>query len=149
MNVNELRAKYLQAAEQEQAALQAFREALPKHEMQHGVFVSPHPAGVKIGYGTTGAEMGYTNAHAEFISDRLLAAYPIDPAPDAGWVSVEERLPKSSDDKVLVYTASGFQHTARYKMFQWRDLVRSDELPITVTHWRELPAPPANEGSKT
>lgn len=143
MNVNELRAKYLQAAEQEQAALKAFREALPKHEMQHGVFVSPHPAGVKIGYGTTGAEMGYTNAQAAFIRDRLLAAYPLDPAPDGGWVSVDERLPET-DKPVLAFVlgipVAAFKRAGGSWLVGWNH----DKIGTPVTHWRELPAPPAS-----
>lgn len=59
------------------------------------------------------------------------------------WISVEDRLPGTRHDTVLVYRAGHETVVAWYsrKYGQWNNAHTGRELPH-VTHWQTLPEPP-------
>lgn len=63
-----------------------------------------------------------------------------------GWVSVKERLPAESG-RVWAYFDSGEQENVLFDGKQWiygdGSPMPQDEFHDCVTHWRELPSPPA------
>lgn len=75
--------------------------------------------------------------------------------PQTEWVSVEERLPESIVNKVLVYCENGYIGYGHYEKYQgeetWYNLENGEPfsswslqncLPYKVTHWMPLPKPP-------
>ena len=71
------------------------------------------------------------------------------------WISVEERLPESIVNKVLVYCENGYIGYGHYEKYQgeetWYNLESGEPfsswslqncLPYKVTHWMPLPKPP-------
>lgn len=78
--------------------------------------------------------------------------------PQNEWVSVEERLPKSIVNKVLVYCENGYIGYGHYEKYQgeetWYNLESGEPFaswnlencsPYKVTHWMPLPNPPERE----
>ena len=70
-----------------------------------------------------------------------------------GWISVDDRLPRSMANKVLVYLEHedyvgyiGFGHYEKYKGQEiWYDLEHNSPFSdrgYTVTHWMPLPHAP-------
>ena len=78
--------------------------------------------------------------------------------PQNEWVSVEERLPQSIINKVLVYCENGYIGYGHYEKYQgeetWYNLESGEPFaswnlencsPYKVTHWMPLPKPPEVE----
>ena len=72
---------------------------------------------------------------------------------EQGWIPVEERLPKSMANKVLVYLQHedlvdqiGYGHYEKFKGEEmWYDIECDEQFSkrgYTVTHWMPLPNPP-------
>ena len=74
------------------------------------------------------------------------------------WVSVEDRLPQSIINKVLVYCENGYIGYGHYEKYQgeemWYNLESGEPFaswnlencsPYKVTHWMPLPNPPERE----
>lgn len=75
--------------------------------------------------------------------------------PPNEWISVEDRLPESIVNKVLVYCENGYIGYGHYEKYQgeetWYNLESGEPfsswslqncLPYKVTHWMPLPKPP-------
>lgn len=149
MNVNELRVRWANEQAEADMLRRTLTGMLPKPVEANGVRVAFFPAGVEvIGSGTL-----LNDATAEQLRDAFLAAYPVGPldtAPDAGWVSVDNRWP---DDvrEVLVYAPGprvpiriGWRHRDGH----WFEYGGNGQ-PLAITHWRELPEPPAARGGSS
>ena len=151
MSLNELTKKLTELEQQAWEVRQQIDAALPPPVDQDGWnFSITRKGGIRIVHGEVfGKEGPATTAEvAVKVRDMLLALHPLDPAPDAGWVSVEERKPPTADP-VLCYTDGNFQHTARYRTGAWKDVNMGHHIASTVTHWRELPSPPAAKGGSS
>ena len=81
--------------------------------------------------------------------------------PPNEWISVEEKLPESIVNKVLVYCENGYIGYGHYEKYQgeetWYNLESGEPFsswnwqncsPYKVTHWMPLPAPPAKGGDR-
>jgi len=142
MNVNELRARQQQL----EAELSTVREELaarvPKPLHIEHLRLKAGAAFLNIEIAAVGGMM-LKPPEAAKVRDWLLAAYPLDPAPDAGWVSVDERLPET-DKPVLAFVlgipVAAFKRADGSWLVGWNH----DKIGTPVTHWRELPAPPAS-----
>lgn len=137
--------------EQMEAVEQQMKEQTPQPVEQSGLSFSPTPLGHLIVSFQKPGSSHSVPANTETtikLRDMLLALHPLDPAPDEGWVSVEERVPASPKD-VFVWTEGrallAWHDNTRAVWFE-RSNERRELSP--VTHWRELPAPPASERSK-
>lgn len=65
----------------------------------------------------------------------------------AGWISVEERLPKD-DSYVLAYLRIGEEgriYAASYAKGVWWDCIFNTPATKTTTHWMPLPEPPEED----
>lgn len=78
--------------------------------------------------------------------------------PQNEWISVEDRLPQSIINKVLVYCENGYIGYGHYEKYQgeetWYNLESGEPFaswnlencsPYKVTHWMPLPNPPERE----
>lgn len=78
--------------------------------------------------------------------------------PQNEWVSVEERLPESIVNKVLVYCENGYIGYGHFEKYQgeetWYNLESGEPFAswnlencssYKVTHWMSLPEPPEGE----
>ena len=78
--------------------------------------------------------------------------------PQNEWVSVEDALPESIVNKVLVYCENGYIGYGHYEKYQgeetWYNLESGEPFsswnlqncsPYKVTHWMPLPEPPEKE----
>ena len=85
---------------------------------------------------------------------RIIESMPTLTPPNE-WISVEERLPESIVNKVLVYCENGYIGYGHYEKYQgeetWYNLESGEPfsswslqncLPYKVTHWMPLPKPP-------
>ena len=88
----------------------------------------------------------------------ILEAEDPTPTPQNEWVRVEERLPESIVNKVLVYCENGYIGYGHYEKYQgeetWYNLESGEPFaswnlencsPYKVTHWMPLPNPPERE----
>ena len=102
---------------------------------------------VKFSHGLTGNDY---EKIAGWVSDALAMLK------EQGWISVEERLPKSMANKVLVYLQHevlvdqiGYGHYEKFKGEEmWYDLEFNEQFSkrgYTVTHWMPLPKSPKGE----
>lgn len=77
-----------------------------------------------------------------------------------GWISVEDKLPRSVINKVLVWLEHeelvgyiGFGHYEKYKGQEiWFNLENNEAFSVRgykVTHWMPLPEPPREENDET
>ena len=79
--------------------------------------------------------------------------------PQNEWVRVEERLPESIVNKVLVYCENGYIGYGHYEKYQgeetWYNLESGEPFaswnlencsPYKVTHWMPLPKSPKEDG---
>lgn len=90
---------------------------------------------------------------------KKLCLKDIDEAPTVGgWISVEDKLPRSMTNKVLVWLEHeelvgyiGFGHYEKYKGQEiWFDLENNEAFSVRgykVTHWMPLPEPPKEENN--
>jgi len=63
---------------------------------------------------------------------------------DPGWIPVGERLPEDVLNKLCVDESTGYSVDSEFIAYHCRDgWSDEDGGPIVVTHWRELPEPPA------
>jgi hypothetical protein len=147
MNVNELRKRLMEVQAEANELCSKINQHIPARCSVGDSTLIARTGSVEVK--TKNENFEWTHDQARSARDWLIAAYPLDPAPDAGWVSVEERLPEEERD-VLVWSraADGFVQAAMYKSGRWRSTWNHDTLGNHVTHWRELPAPPASERSK-
>ena len=80
--------------------------------------------------------------------------------PQNEWVSVDDALPKSIINKVLVYCENGYIGYGHYEEYQgektWFNLEAQEPFetwdihgcgPYKVTHWMPLPAPPGEDNN--
>ena len=80
-------------------------------------------------------------------------------APQNEWISVEDRLPQSIINKVLVYCENGYIGYGHYEKYQgeetWYNLESGEPFaswnlencsPYKVTHWMPLPKSPKEDG---
>ena len=147
MNASQLRKRLEQLEDEARQLREKVAATLPR-SVKVGpstLIARPHAVDVDC----DGWALQWTNDHAQAVRDFLLAAYPLDTAPDAGWVSVEERLPPN-ESIVQVFTDGEFQHTARRQRDgRWTECNIGRQIVAKVTHWRELPAPPAAKGGSS
>lgn len=136
-NVNELRARWESKRDEEDTLRRTLTQMLPKPVEANGVRFHFFPAAVEV----IGSNTSMNNDIARQVRDAFLAAYPIDPAPDSGWVSVGERLPEPDRD-VLVYCSERMLVARWSNGLGWLMVWTNSNLNDSVTHWRELPAPP-------
>ena len=79
--------------------------------------------------------------------------------PQNEWISVEDRLPQSIINKVLVYCENGYIGYGHYEKYQgeetWYNLESGEPFaswnlencsPYKVTHWMPLPKSPKEDG---
>lgn len=85
---------------------------------------------------------------------RIIESMPTLTPPNE-WISVEDRLPESIVNKVLVYCENGYIGYGHYEKYQgeetWYNLESGEPFsswslqncsPYKVTHWMPLPEPP-------
>ena len=146
MNVNELRERLEQAEKEAGTIREQLAKVLPRLLALGDLRLVARNFHAEVSIGS--ARLNLIPDHAKGVRDWFLALHPLDPAPDAGWVSVEERLPASPND-VLVWTQGrallAWHDNTRAVWFE-RSNERRELSP--VTHWRDLPAPPASERTK-
>lgn len=95
--------------------------------------------------------------HIGEVNEMVAASVP--ESPD-GWVKCSERMPEFAHKSSLVLCSSGCITLAAWSV-DYEDWIFDDNLdtlaernarskfsPVTITHWRPLPLPPAGEGEK-
>ena len=146
MSVNELRMRLVKLEEEAGKIRGEMMNSLPKALKIGSITLIERPNAVDV---DCSSGFQWTHHQAQAARDWLIAAYPLDTAPDAGWVSVEERLPDATrnvlvlildiDTPLVAYRRNGF----------WINYFGGAVMTANVTHWRELPAPPAAKGGSS
>lgn len=141
MNASQLRKRLEQLEDEARQLREKVAATLPRSVKVGPSTLIARPHAVDVDCDGWGLQ--WTNDHAQAVRDFLLAAYPLDPAPDGGWVSVDERLPET-DKPVLAFVlgipVAAFKRAGGSWLVGWNH----DKIGTPVTHWRELPAPPAS-----